>query len=126
MTRRVFTLSTAAGRLGLSLLMAAALAGLAGCGPSGSPSSSASGAKSFLDGFHQGFDKSFNDAFAKSVHDSCVSAATAHNATADQAERYCGCIVTQLAPLSVDEKRHFDPNSAKGSQIREYCRTQSQ
>ena len=128
MTRQVLALSTAtaAGRFGLALLAAGALAGLAACGPSGSESSASSGAKSFLDGFHEGFDKKFNEAFAKSAHDSCVSAATAHSATADQAERYCSCIVAQLAPLSVDEKRRFDPNSAKASEIREYCRGQAQ
>jgi hypothetical protein len=47
---------------------------------------------------------SFNATFAKATHDSCLRAAQDHGAPADAAERYCTCIVNQLAPLSVEAK----------------------
>jgi hypothetical protein len=47
---------------------------------------------------------SFNDTFAKTTHDSCLRSAQSHGASADSAERYCSCVVSRLAPLSVADK----------------------
>jgi hypothetical protein len=114
-----------AGRFSLSVLAAAALAGMCACGPStGDASKGAGGGPSFSQAMHASFDKSFNAAFAKSSHDSCVSSSTTHGATPDQAERYCTCVVGQLAPLTVQEKQQLSPSSDKFTQIRDLCRAQ--
>jgi hypothetical protein len=55
----------------------------------------------------------FNEQFAKSTHDSCVPSAQQHGATADQAEKYCTCVVAQLAPLSIQEKMSLPLNQDK-------------
>jgi hypothetical protein len=115
---------SAAGRLCLSTLAAAALAA-AGCGaPSSDKTNGAAGGQDLSQAMHASFDKSFNEAFAKSTHDSCVSSSTTHGATADQAERYCTCVVGQLAPLTVQEKQQLSPSSDKFAQIRDLCRAQ--
>jgi len=46
----------------------------------------------------------FDATFARTTHDSCLSSAQSHGAAADAAERYCSCIVSRLAPLSVEDK----------------------
>jgi hypothetical protein len=46
----------------------------------------------------------FNANFSKATHDSCLSSAQSHGAAADAAERYCSCVVSRLAPLSVEDK----------------------
>ena len=112
------------GRSCLSILAAAGLVGLAACGPSGGGANSAASGQSFSQAMHAAFDKRFNEAFAKSAHDSCISSSTAHGATPGQAEQYCTCVVTQLAPLSVQEKQQLSPSSDKFTQIRELCRAQ--
>ena len=114
-----------AGRFCLSVLAAAALAGVSACGaPTSDKSKGADGGQDFAQAMHASFDKSFNQAFAKSTHDSCVSGSTTHGATPDQAERYCTCVVGQLAPLSVREKQQLSPASGKFTQIRDLCRAQ--
>ena len=39
----------------------------------------------------------FNATFAKTTHDSCLSSAQSHGASADAADRYCSCIVDRRA-----------------------------
>jgi hypothetical protein len=82
-------------------LAAAALA-IAAYGPSSAqPSAPSSDDPSHWDAAQRA---SFNDTFAKSTHDSCVSAAESHGAPANAAERYCSCVVSRLAPLPVEDK----------------------
>jgi hypothetical protein len=59
---------------------------------------------------------SFNATFAKTTHDACLTSAQNHGVPADAAERYCSCVVNQLAPLSVEAKmalpQHHDTMTA--------------
>jgi len=132
MTARTRVLRCApARRLGLPILMTIVAVSLVGCGaPSGgqgnAAAGNAAGSQSVSQAFTDAYDKSFNESFAKSMHDSCVPSAEAHGASADAAERYCTCVVAQLAPLSVQEKQNLSPTSDKVTQAAAYCRAQVQ
>jgi hypothetical protein len=52
----------------------------------------------------QGAADTFNASFDSSTHDSCVSSAERKGVTADFADSYCTCVVTQLDQLPVQEK----------------------
>ena len=85
-----------------SLCLAAAVIALAAYAPSSAqPAAPSSDDPSHWDAAQKA---SFNDTFAKSTHDSCLRSAQSHGAPADAAERYCSCIVSRLAPLSVEDK----------------------
>jgi hypothetical protein len=62
---------------------------------------------------------SFNHTFARTTHDACLRSAQSHGAPADAAERYCSCVVSRLAPLSVEDKmalpQHQDALAAASS-----------
>jgi hypothetical protein len=84
------------------LRLAAATLVLAAFGPtSAQPTASSSNDVSHWDASQRA---TFNASFDKSTHDSCLSSAQSHGAAADAAERYCSCVVTQLRPLSVEDK----------------------
>ncbi|HZZ88509.1 MAG TPA: hypothetical protein VFE13_09270, partial [Caulobacteraceae bacterium] len=46
----------------------------------------------------------YNASFDRDTHDACVSSALGHGAQADAADRFCGCVVSRLQPLSVEAK----------------------
>ncbi|HEY2707724.1 MAG TPA: hypothetical protein VGI95_06695 [Caulobacteraceae bacterium] len=66
----------------------------------------------------------FNTQFAKSTHDSCVPSATTHGATPEQAEKYCTCVVAQLAPLPIAEKMQLATNQTKLQAAATACNAQ--
>jgi hypothetical protein len=106
---------------GLGCLAATVAIGLAGCGPS-----SGNQTGGFSQAFSAAYEKSFNEQFAKTTHDSCVSSAVAHQASADLAERYCTCFVGQFQSLSVAEKQQLTPDSPKVAQAAATCKAQVQ
>lgn len=67
---------------------------------------------------------SFNATFAKSTHDACLSAAQSHGAPADAAERYCTCVVNQLAPLSVEAKMALPQHQDTVAAASQACKAQ--
>src|SRR5581483_11884029 len=73
------------------------------------------------DQFKKGFDQGFNESFSKKAHDSCVSSSTAHGATPVIAERFCTCVVTQLAPLSPQQKMGLNPTSPELKRAQDSC-----
>jgi hypothetical protein len=87
--------------VGFAALLATLSGGLAGC---------------------DAFNKGFNQAFDKKMHDSCVQSAISHQAAADAAEKYCGCIVQQLSSLSVQEKENLSAASPKAQQAVARCK----
>ena len=113
-------------RLGLLVLAIALAVGVAGCGRGSGAQSASSNSPSFTQGFKSGFDKSFNQAFARTSHDSCVSAAVSRGGAPDKVERYCTCVVAQIMPLSVEEKQHLTASSDKLTQASAACRDQLQ
>ncbi|HEY2707723.1 MAG TPA: hypothetical protein VGI95_06690 [Caulobacteraceae bacterium] len=69
-------------------------------------------------------DAALNATFAKSTHDSCVPSATAHGVTPEQAEKYCTCVVAQLAPLPLAEKMQLATNQTKLQAAAATCNAQ--
>jgi hypothetical protein len=87
---------------GVIRLAAAAALALAALGPSfAQPSAPSSDDPSHWDASQKA---QFNATFAKTTHDSCLSSAQGHGASADAAERYCSCVVGRLSSLSVEDK----------------------
>jgi hypothetical protein len=102
-------------------------AALAACGgPPGGQGNSAPGGQGFSQAFGAAFEKSFNESFGKSLHASCLSSSQRQGAAADLAERYCSCLVAQLAPLSVKEKQSLSPSSPTFTQAGAACKAQVQ
>jgi hypothetical protein len=100
------------GRLRLAGLAAIAVASLAGCGQIGGNSANST------------FSQSFNASFEKSTHDSCVTSATGGGAPASTAETYCSCIVTQLEPLTVQQKLALNASSPEVAQAAATCKAE--
>jgi hypothetical protein len=73
----------------------------------------------------KGFDKGFNDSFNKKTHDSCVTSAVGGGAPADIAERYCTCVVNQLAPLTPSQKMGLNQSSPELQNAMTSCKTQA-
>ncbi|SRR5579883_2970525 len=69
-------------------------------------------------------EQSYNAAFDKSTHDSCVQAATSHGAAADAAERYCGCVVSELDKLTAQQKENLNPSSPELQAAQKTCQPQ--
>ena len=114
--------------LSLPLLFTVVAVGLVGCGgPSGkSANGDSSSPPSLLQAFSDAYAKSFNQAFDRTTHDACLPSAEAHGATADQAERYCTCVVAQLEPLSVADKQKLDSDPAKLQAAAAACQPRAQ
>ena len=71
------------------------------------------------------FEKGFNQSWSKKTHDDCVKEAGTR-ASADVAERYCSCVVTQLMPLPVSKKMGLKVDSPEAKQAIETCNAQLQ
>jgi hypothetical protein len=70
-------------------------------------------------------DVAFNAGLDRSLHDSCVSAATEHGAPADAAERYCTCVVRELDKLSVAQRKALTPSSPKVTAAARLCQAKA-
>jgi hypothetical protein len=102
--------------IGLASAAALAALSLAACG-SGGGNAAANSAGS-------AFDASFTASFDKSTHDSCVSSASQHGATADVAEKYCTCVVTELDKLSVQDRMALPAHQEKLQAAAQTCKPQ--
>jgi hypothetical protein len=72
------------------------------------------------------FDKGFNDKWSKTTHDSCVSARVSQGGAADEANRYCTCVVDKLMPLTVAQKMGLNGSSPELQQAANACLAQEQ
>ena len=98
-------------RLGATFIGLGLAAALSGCG---------------LPADNSAAGQQFNASFAKSTHDACVPSAQQHGASADQAEKYCTCVVAQLAPLSIADKMALPTHQDKMQAAAAACTAQTE
>jgi hypothetical protein len=94
-----------AGRVGLAVVATLAAGWLAGCGK--------------ID------DNALSATFDKSMHDSCVSTASAKpGVQVSAAEAYCSCVVTQLDAIPIAQRMTLSPTSDKITSAENVCNAQ--